>query len=89
MVLLLTGIIYITFNLSLAAYWWVVVTMTTVGYGDFYPTNALGYVAATMVMIFGLILTALPVAIIGGNFTVYYEYSQRRLERQGGQLKAA
>ena len=66
--------------------------MTTVGYGDYYPISAAGCIAAVFVMIFGLILTALPVAIIGAHFTVYYEYSMRRLHKcqrnkQTGNLK--
>ena len=60
------------------AYWFVVVTMTTVGYGDLYPTTAPGYAITVVVMLFGLILTALPVAIIGGNFAVVYEYNVKR-----------
>lgn len=59
------------------AYWLVLVTMTTVGYGDVYPTSLGGYIIVTVIMILGLTLTALPIAIVGGNFTVVYEYSQK------------
>ena len=52
--------------------------MTTVGYGDLYPTTGPGYAITVVVMLFGLILTALPVAIIGGNFAVVYEYNVKR-----------
>lgn len=52
--------------------------MTTVGYGDYYPTSMIGHLIAILVMSFGLILTALPVAIIAGNFSLYYEYSLKR-----------
>ena len=52
--------------------------MTTVGYGDMYPITSLGQVVTAFFMIFCLVITALPVAIIGGNFTVYYEYSIKR-----------
>ena len=61
-----------------AGYWWTVVTMTTVGYGDFYPTNWFGYGFAVLIMLAGLMLTSLPIAIIGGNFAVYHEYNQKR-----------
>jgi len=56
--------------------------MTTVGYGDYYPKNTLGYAVAAVIMLFGLMITALPIAIIGANFTVYYEYNQRRKKIQ-------
>ena len=52
--------------------------MTTVGYGDVYPMEVGGYLATAIVMIIGLMVTALPVAIIGGNFTVVYEYNHKR-----------
>ena len=65
--------------------------MTTVGYGDFYPTNWFGYGFAVLIMLAGLMLTSLPIAIIGGNFAVYHEYnqkSQQRLKKQKQQVKA-
>lgn len=55
--------------------------MTTVGYGDMYPTTIPGYLATVIVMIIGITITALPIAIVGGNFATVYEYNQKR-ERQ-------
>ena len=48
--------------------------MTTVGYGDMYPTTPSGYFATAAVMLIGLTVTALPIAIVGGNFVVVHEY---------------
>lgn len=42
--------------------------MTTVGYGDYYPVTWLGRVLAAIVMTTGMMMTALPVAIIGGGY---------------------
>ena len=36
------------------ALWWAMVTITTVGYGDFYPTTPTGRIAAVFVMIMGI-----------------------------------
>lgn len=52
--------------------WWALITMTTVGYGDFYPTTALGFVVGSMAAVNGLIILALPVAAIASNFSAYY-----------------
>lgn len=54
------------------------VTMTTVGYGDFFPSGVAGYIVTVCVMIIGFMVTALPVAIIGGNFAMVHEYNQTR-----------
>lgn len=54
------------------------VTMTTVGYGDTYPVTVAGYAMAIVVMISGLMITALPIAIVGGNFATVYEFNQNR-----------
>lgn len=62
-------------------YWWAVVTMTTVGYGDYYPESTWGYIIGFMCAITGVILTALPVAVIGSNFNVYWEHNKKRKQR--------
>ncbi|MFI5254268.1 MAG: ion transporter [Candidatus Limnocylindrales bacterium] len=36
------------------AIWWAIVTITTVGYGDFYPVTALGRITAVFVMLSGV-----------------------------------
>ncbi len=48
--------------------------MTTVGYGDMVPQTPIGKILSGLTAIWGIILIALPVAIVGSNFsTVYYE----------------
>merc|ERR1719440_2452634 len=61
------------------SFWWAVVTSTTVGFGDVFPTTTWGYVIATATMVFSLIIAALPIGVIGGNFTqVWDEYAQEK-----------
>eukprot|EP00756_Hemistasia_phaeocysticola_P017550 Hpha_TRINITY_DN15544_c2_g10::TRINITY_DN15544_c2_g10_i1::g.108159::m.108159 len=55
------------------ALWWAIVTMTTVGYGDVTPQTALGKAINSMAMMFGVLFFAMPIAIIGTEFTVAWE----------------
>lgn len=66
------------FIMQLLGYWWAIVTMTTVGYGDFYPSTAGGYFVGVMCALSGILLTALPIAIIGSKFNIYWEYNRKR-----------
>ena len=51
-----------------AAMWWAVVTLTTVGYGDIYPVTIVGRMVASVTMVFGLMMIALPVGILATGF---------------------
>lgn len=72
------------------AYWWAVVTVTTVGYGDVVPESTGGRLVGTMLMLTGLglipTLTSVTVAILVGKRT---RSQQEQLDRQGKQLAVA
>jgi len=51
------------------ACWWVVVTITTVGYGDMVPNTMWGQLFASVTMVSGLIVLAMPIGVIGSNFS--------------------
>ncbi len=44
--------------------YWAVVTLTTVGYGDIYPVTALGQFIASLVMVMGYAIIAVPTGIM-------------------------
>lgn len=49
-------------------FWWAIVTMTTVGYGDYYPETPEGRFLAIVVMFAGISLTALLTATVSSIF---------------------
>eukprot|EP01062_Namystynia_karyoxenos_P063070 TRINITY_DN55893_c0_g1_i1.p1 TRINITY_DN55893_c0_g1~~TRINITY_DN55893_c0_g1_i1.p1 ORF type:complete len:771 (+),score=229.70 TRINITY_DN55893_c0_g1_i1:79-2391(+) len=61
------------------AMWWAVVTMTTVGYGDMYPHTALGRMVCSGAMIFGVLFSAMPIAVIGNHFTVRWQEERMKM----------
>jgi voltage-gated potassium channel len=52
-----------------AAVWWALETVTTVGYGDVTPKTLPGRIIGGLTMVTGILMIALPVAIIGSSFT--------------------
>jgi voltage-gated potassium channel len=57
-----------TFSSIPATMWWAVETLTTVGYGDMYPTTGLGKLFASLIAILGIGMFALPTGILGAGF---------------------
>ena len=51
------------------AFWWCMVTLMTVGYGDAVPETPVGRLIATGTMLSSIIILALPISVIGTNFT--------------------
>ncbi|WP_303721669.1 ion transporter [Malonomonas rubra] len=53
--------------------YWAIVTMTTVGYGDISPQTDLGQALASLVMILGYGIIAIPTGIVTAELTVFQQ----------------
>lgn len=64
-----------------ASFWYAVITMTTVGYGDMVTVTFMGKVFSVCCAIIGVTsLLALPTTVVVNNFNKYYQSKQRRIK---------
>ncbi len=71
-----------TFTSIPAAFWYTIVTMTTLGYGDMVPSTMLGKVIGGVCSLSGVLVIALPVPVIVSNFSRIYHQNQRADKRK-------
>ncbi|XP_017339207.2 potassium voltage-gated channel subfamily G member 3 [Ictalurus punctatus] len=64
-----------------AACWWVIISMTTVGYGDMYPITMPGRVLGGVCVVSGIVLLALPITFIYHSFVQCYHELKFRSAR--------
>uniref|UniRef100_A0A3Q4GE01 A-type voltage-gated potassium channel KCND1 n=1 Tax=Neolamprologus brichardi TaxID=32507 RepID=A0A3Q4GE01_NEOBR len=71
-----------------AAFWYTIVTMTTLGYGDMVPKTIVGKVFGSICSLSGVLVIALPVPVIVSNFSRIYHQSQRAEKRRAQRVLA-
>jgi voltage-gated potassium channel len=59
--------------------YWAVITLTTVGYGDIVPETGLGQAVASVVMITGYSIIAVPTGIITSEISYASRYTKGRV----------
>ncbi|KAL1921866.1 uncharacterized protein VTP21DRAFT_10508 [Calcarisporiella thermophila] len=72
-----------------AAIWYILVTITTTGYGDMVPTTFVGKLITIPAMLFGILLIALPSIIVGRNFSIVWEIMRKYYRSQSEQNRVA
>nr|XP_033799511.1 LOW QUALITY PROTEIN: potassium voltage-gated channel subfamily G member 4 [Geotrypetes seraphini] len=64
-----------------ASYWWAIISMTTVGYGDMVPRSIPGQVVALSSILSGILIMAFPATSIFHTFSRCYAELKREQER--------
>lgn len=62
------------------SFWWAIITITTVGYGDAAPVTLFGKICGALCAVLSIIITALPISVIGSNFSLYYSHAQAQMK---------
>ncbi|TMW62854.1 hypothetical protein Poli38472_005472 [Pythium oligandrum] len=67
-----------SFDDFFSAFWFVIVTLSTVGYGDMEPVSTAGKLVAVIAMLVGACYTAMPLTLVGSQFNKSYREHKRR-----------
>ncbi|KAI0771224.1 voltage-gated potassium channel [Trametes elegans] len=70
-----------------AAGWFVLVTITTVGYGEITPRSFLGRIITLPLLVFGLLLIALPTFVLGREFSLVWELMEENQKVNGSDIE--
>ena len=65
-----------------SSFWYTIVTMTTLGYGDMVPNTVVGKLFGSLCSLSGVLVIALPVPVIVSNFSRIYSQNQRSDKRR-------
>ena len=61
------------FQSVLHGLYWSVITSTTVGYGDLYPTSPAGRICGSVCALLGIVVLALPITVVSTQFAKNYD----------------
>ena len=64
----------VKFDSCFSGMYWALITLTTVGYGDYYPETIMGHLIAGTCAVCGVVTLAMPIGVIASSFSSYYSY---------------
>lgn len=81
-----------TFTTTGDGVWWAVTTITSVGYGDYYPVTLPGRILGMIleiagVMIFGIVIALVTVELFRKEQIFYWKRTVERFDRLEGEIK--
>lgn len=83
------------FHSIIHSFWYIIVTITTTGYGDLAPKTSFGKLIGSLTILCGIIVLAMPIGVVGTNFSSEYykvleeKKHRNRLKQQLESLAAA
>lgn len=80
-----------TITNAFIAMYWALITLTTVGYGNYVPDTAIGHVIAGACAICGVLFLSLPIGVIASSFHTFYnyhKYAEKHVKLYGKQSSA-
>jgi voltage-gated potassium channel len=80
-----------TFHDFFGALYWATTALTTVGYGDVYPTTMIGRLISMISSLFGIAIIALPAGIVTAGFVdeINKDEKEAMMKKQAQELKRA
>jgi len=69
-----------SFSSIFHSFWWAIVTLTTVGYGDIYPVTVGGKVFTFFVLIIGVGIVTVPAGLVASALSRAREVEERKIE---------
>jgi len=64
------------------AFWWTLVTISTVGYGDQVPISMGGKMVGAVAMLYGTVILGLPLFVVGATFGQEYDRLMKAAKRR-------
>jgi hypothetical protein len=63
-------------------FWWSMVTLSTIGYGDKVPKTPFGKISAGVLMGCAIVFMSLPISVVGTQFTQHWVNYKKQADRE-------